>query len=112
MPGSKVARCLQAVSCSRSRTKKCQFVINGTDATINKNNKVIKIVTIDSQAAMILALLGSALAMPQSALSATGFVPGGPGKEPSKRVIKHTDKTSPSGDTIHESTEYIYYDVV
>ena len=40
--------------------------MNGTDATINKNNKVIKIVTIDSQAAMILALLGSALALPQT----------------------------------------------
>merc|ERR1739838_492644 len=70
-------------------------------------------------AAMILALLGSALAMPQSALSATGFQPGAYlvsspvyllGKQPSRRVIKHTDKISPSGEHITEDTETIYYD--
>ena len=95
--------------------------MNGTDATINKNDKVIKIITIDSQAAMILALLGSALAMPQSALSARGCTQfshggshGGHGHQqnPCKKVIKHTDKVLPNGEHIHEHTETIYYDYV
>merc|ERR1739838_629069 len=61
-------------------------------------------------AAMILALLGSALAMPQSALSARGcaqFSHGGHGHQqnPCKKVIKHTDKVLPNGEHIHEHTE-------
>merc|ERR1739838_236518 len=72
-------------------------------------------------AAMILALLGSALAMPQSALSARGCAQfshggshGGHGHQqnPCKKVIKPTDPVSPPGEHIHEHTETIYYDEI